>query len=212
MAIGLEKYKKLLTDLLPTGRAWQQVRGHELFKGMAIEFCRVEERGADLLKEIGPETTTELLEDWENLLGLPDECTPEDQTINERRVQIAQKLGTLGGLNAGYYKHIASLLGFDIEIENPVPFRVGVARIGDALTNNSIRDTFSVGSNRVGEQLRVFGWQFYFIAKVPASELSKFRVGENRVGDTLVDFGNVLLQCTLSKYKSAESGIVFRFI
>jgi len=179
---------------------------------MAVEYCRIEDRGANLLDEIGPLTTFELLEDWEQLLGIPDECTPDGQTIDERRLQVAQKLGTLGGLNANYLIHIASLLGFDIEIENPVPFRVGIARVGDELTNNDIRDTFRVGVNRVGDQLNVFGWQFYFIAKIPASELSEFRVGENRVGDRLVETGNALLQCTIRKLKPANSGVVFRFI
>lgn len=212
MPARLEKYQDLLKRLFPVGRAWENVKNHNLLRGMAIEFCRIDDRGADLLRELNPATSLELLEDWEQLLGIPDECTPDGQTIEERRLQVTQKMGTLGGLNANYLEHIASLLGFDIIIENPVPFRVGIARVGQALTNNEIRDTFRVGANRVGDQLRVFGWQFYFIANIPATELNQFRVGQNRVGDRLVETGNELLQCTLRKNKPANSGVVFRFI
>ena len=212
MASNIDKYQTLLKKLLPLGRAWDEIKRHELLRGMAVEFCRIEDRGKELLTEFGPLTTTELLEDWEQLLGIPDECTPEDQTVAERRVQVYQKMGTLGGINAQFYIDLAESLGFTITIENPVPFRTGNQRVGDALYNSeSLRDVFEVGENRVGDQLRVFGWQFYFIARIPASELSKFRVGENRVGGRLVETGNELLECTIRKLKPAHSGVVFLF-
>jgi len=211
MASNLKKYQSLFKKLLPMGRSWENVKEHDLFKGMAVEFCRVEDRGIDLLNEFGPLTSTELLGDWEKLLGLPDECTPENQTVGERRIQVNQKLGTLGGINAKFFVDLAATLGFTITIENPVPFRVGKQRVGGALYNNSIRDTFQVGKNTVGQQLNVFGWQFYFIARVPASELRKFEVGRDTVGSRLVETGNELLECTIRKLKPANSGVVFLF-
>lgn len=212
MASLVEKYQGLLKKLLPPGRAWENVKEHEILKAIATEFCRVEERASDLLEtEFDPLLTTELLPDWEQLLGIPDECTPEDQTLDERRIQVQQKLSALGGLSAQYYVDLAKLLGFDITVFNPIPFRVGRARVGDGLYNNSIRDTFVVGTNRVGDQLRVFGWQFYFIARIPITELTKFRVGTARVGEPLVSFGNSLLECTIRKSKPAHTGVVFLF-
>lgn len=212
MASNVKKYASLLKNLLPLGRAWENVKDNTLWRGLGTELCRVEDRGVDLLREFGPLTTDELLDDWEALLGIPDECTPADQSINERRVQINQKLGLVGGINAQFYIDLAASLGFTIEIENPLPFTVGRMRVGDALYNNQPpRDTFRVGDNVVSNQLAVFGWQFYFIAKVPVAELTRFRVGNSRVGEPLVEFGNALLQCTIRKSKPAHSGVVFLF-
>lgn len=197
---------------MPIGRAWDQAKDHILFKALSYEFCRIEERAADLVDiEFDPLLTNELLTDWETMLGIPDECTPADQTIDERRVQVKQKLSTLGGMSAKFYIDLAKLLGFDIEVFNPIPFTVGRQRVGDGLYNNSIRDVFEVGQNRVGDQLRVFGWQFYFIARIPISELTNFKVGTSTVGEPLVAFGNELLECTIRKYKPAHSGVVFLF-
>ncbi|MBW1784813.1 MAG: DUF2313 domain-containing protein, partial [Deltaproteobacteria bacterium] len=116
MAGSVKKYSSLLKNLLPLGKAWENVKNNSLFEGLATELCRIEDRGVDLLREFGPLTTEELVEDWEALLGIPDECTPEDQTLDERRIQINQKLGLVGGINAQFYIDLAASLGFTITI------------------------------------------------------------------------------------------------
>ena len=205
------RYKKLLGDLLPVGKAWDNVKLNTLLDAMAVEFTRVHGRAADLLAEMYPGATDELLADWESLLGIPDECTPENQTDDERRVQILQKLATTGGISAEYYVFIAKQLGFDISIETARPFRVGVSRVGDALTNRRGDSRFRVG-DAVGKGLDQFGWQFYYIVTIPVTELIRFRTGgDSRVGDPLVLYSNALLECTLKKLKPAHAGIYFRF-
>lgn len=212
MAADFKKYMRLLAKLLPFGKAWEQIKEDPLLDGMAVELCRVEDRGKDLLREIDPRVSVELLDDWEQLLGIPDECTPANQSIEERQLQVTQKLSALGGLSKTYYEQIALQLGFDITVRNDIPFRVGRARVGDRLTNSErLRTVFRVGESRVGEQLRTFGWIFYWTAIIPVSEQSLFRVGSSRVGEPLVEFGNELVQCTLRKLKPAHTGIVFLF-
>ena len=94
------RYKRLIKKLFPTGWAWRINEGGRfdaLVGGLAQEPCRIEERGFKFLDEMDPNTTFELLEDWERLLGIPDECTPEgsDPTLSERRLRVLQKLTTL---------------------------------------------------------------------------------------------------------------------
>jgi len=225
MASDLEKYASLLKKLLPRGLAWDQVKDtSDILKALAGEFCRVEERAGDLLnKEMDPSLTEELLTDWETMLGIPDECTPDDLTIGERRVQIVQKLADTNGLSADFYEGLGALLGHEISARNAVPFRVGKGRVGQFLENtDGTRFKFRVGQNLtaynatgtvgvVGQQLRGYSWIHYFVVTIPIEELVKFRVGLSRVGDPLVDFGNELLECTLRKRKPARAGIVFRF-
>lgn len=214
MANAVDKYLKVISDLLPNGKAWEHVKCSPLIKGMSYEFARFEERVRHFLgSELDPRLSVELLPDWEALLGIPDECTPENQTIERRQEQVVQKLTAQGGIDAAYYEFVGSQLGFAIEVLNTPDFRVGISRVGQELTNHEPLNStlFRVGINRVGTQLRLYGWRFYFIVKVPASELEQFRVGAKRVGDRLVETGNELVECTIKKLKPAHVGVVFRF-
>lgn len=214
MAECTKKYASLLKRLLPEGRAWEQIKLSALWEGLAGEFCRIEQRAKDLLyREFDPLQAEELLDDWMDLVGIPDECTSIDLTEDELRRQVVQKLATLGGISAKYFEEVASFLGFeDIDVFNYVPFTVGRSRVGDPLTNDSPpRDVFRVGTHTVGQRLKTPGWVHYFGVRVPIAEFTYFRVGLSRVGEPLVDFGNRLMECTLTKIKPAESGIFFTF-
>lgn len=212
MASNLDKYKEHIKRLLPTGFAWDQVRLHPLWEGIAGEFCRIGDRAKDLLREIDPNQTSELLEDWKATVGIPDECTPDDITLQETRDQIVQKLATEGSLSAKFFEDLALFYGFEITVTNWVPFQVGKSRVGDRLSNTTPpRDIFRVENNRVGDQLRTFGWVHYFNAELPLTANDPFRVETNRVEDRLVVYGNELLQCTIKKLKPAHSGVTFTF-
>lgn len=213
---GIKKYTRLIKKLLPLGRAWDDIREDaiNLFPGLATEFCRVQDRAKDLLDEIDPGTSTDLLEDWEALLGLPDECTPENVDLNERRQQARQKLAAVGGLSAAFYEQIAANLGFEAFVSDAHPFRVGLSRVGDRLYNPLVpeRDVFKVGTGfAVGDPLVAWKWDFCFIIDVEATVIEPFRVGQNTVGQPLVEFGNELLECTIAKLKPAHTCSFFTF-
>lgn len=212
---ALERYKEALSKLLPLGRAWERIRENALgfLDAFAPEFCRVEERATDLLKEFDPGTSTELLDDWEQLLGLPDDCTPATIDLNERRAQARQKLAAVGGISATFYEELADSLGFEAFVSDIRPFRVGISRVGDGLFNpfDPDVDVFRVGRERVGNRLVTHGWVFCFEVNVEATVVEPFRVGENRVGDRLVRFGNEILECTIAKKKPAHTCAFFTF-
>lgn len=210
---GIKKYTKLIKKLLPPGRIWDNIREDviNLFPGVATEFCRVQDRAKDLLTEFDPGTSTQLLSDWEQLLGLPDECTPENSDLNERRQQARQKLAAVGGLSAPFYEQIAENLGFDAIVTDAHPFRVGESVAGDYLYNSlEDRDIFKAGFT-VGEYLVNWRWDFCFIVNVEATVVQPFEVGNNVVGDPLVTFGNSLLECTIAKLKPAHTCSFFTF-
>lgn len=208
----IKKYVQLIKNLLPFGFAWDSIKEDSLnlFQGIATEFCRVDDRAKDLLVEFDPGTATELLTDWETLLGLPDECSPPETDLIERRVLARQKLAAQGGLSANYLESIADNLGFDAEITDYLQFRVGRQRVGDPLTND-FDIKFRVGSSRVGEQLRITGWLYVFNVNVLATDVGQFRVGTNRVGDSLRTFENPILECTMFRSKPAHTQPFFTF-
>jgi len=215
MATLLEKYTGVLRKLFPRGKAWNELRRDDLglLSGMAVELTRLDERAKDLLEEIDPRTSTELLEDWEELLGIPDECTMSLTDINERRAQAGQKLAAQGGMTKSFYEGVAERLGFDAIVTDYRAFRVGKSRVGERLSNNFDPDTdvFRVGRNRVGESLKIYKWRYTFEVNVEATDVTKFRVGIGRVGEPLVAFENPLLECTIAKLKPAHTSAFFTF-
>jgi uncharacterized protein YmfQ (DUF2313 family) len=86
---------------LPSGAAWPRVAesvSAQWAKGLTQEFGRVGDRAAQLLLEMDPRTTTELLPDWERVTGLPapgPEGLPV--TIEGRRAAVVARLLARGG-------------------------------------------------------------------------------------------------------------------
>lgn len=211
-AAKLEKYKQLLINLFPGGKLWQpneQPVFNALLESSAQELCRVDDRNAQMLLEIDPRTTSEAIDQWEAFLGIPDECTSDEQTEDERRTQIIQKLTNIGGLSANFYEFIGLQLGFEIFVTDFQPFRVGRQVVGDSLSND-FQETFTVGCP-VGEQLTVEGWRTFFEVNMPVTAADVFEVGDNTVGQPLRDFTNELIECTIKKLKPAHTGAFFTF-
>ena len=195
-----KKYNNLLKRLFPDGWAWDAKNQKtsnlsKLIASMSEEYTRIDDRGANLIKESNPATTFELLPDWERVFGLPDECSPtQDLSIQQRRQRIIQLLTTRGGQNKGFYQTLASNFGFDvnvIEVSDQPPFRAGSGRAGDKLTNGV--------------------WRYAFVIQAPADSLVKFRAGISTAGDRLLLVQNSTLQCLIEKYKPAHAVAIFNF-
>ena len=113
--------------------------------------------GALLLEEFG-DTTDQLIDSWERVLGLPPYVAPVITTFNEdeiegdmllggggtvtsnaasvltaRQNRIVMKLRATGGLSVAYFESLASALGYGITLTGGKPFMAGIGRAGDAL-------------------------------------------------------------------------------
>ncbi len=212
VASKLAAYRQLLIDLLPKGRLWQpkaQPEFSKLLGSTAQELCRVDDRVKQMFLEVDPRTTDETLDQWEDVFGIPDECTPEGQTDDERRTQLTQKMTNIGGLSKTFYEFLATQLGFPTTVvENRINFVAGRARAGDPLTNYFNRH-FVAGST-AGTPLSEIGWRFYFNVELPITASSHFVAG-SVAGTPLQSFSNELLECTFRKLKPAHAGVTFTF-
>lgn len=138
MTHSVEAYARQLKALLPRGPVWLDrwknerslltaagtvaepiatyrvdTRIHQVMMALSEELVRVEQRGADLVEEADPRTTEELLEDWERMLGIPDDIVTElAATPAERRLAIMTKLVGRGGQNAAFFEGLALLAGY----------------------------------------------------------------------------------------------------
>ncbi len=120
-----------------------------IFGALAFELSRLEGRAFNLFKEAVPGLSTEMLEDWETTLGLPEYGISTAGLTEEQRQQIAQAKFYSDynlGLSKQFYIDYAQTLGFAITIDDSgdlsKPFLV--ACTGD--------DVYDIGS-RVGDRL-----------------------------------------------------------
>ncbi|NYY77123.1 hypothetical protein DMH20_01870 [Escherichia coli] len=74
--------------------------------GAAPSLTRVHQRADALMRELDPRTTTELINRWERLCGLPDECIPAGtQTLRQRQQRLDAKVNLAGGINEDFTLH-----------------------------------------------------------------------------------------------------------
>ena len=191
------QYLKLLQSLLPKGYAWNRDEDSDIGQflyGEAGEFARVEGRAYDLLQERDTRYASELLIDHETDLGLPDECSPDGQTIQERRLAAHTKLISLGGQNPAYFIELAEAYGWEVTIEEFSPFICGAHGAYD----------------RCGESLSIFWWSVTIT--IGGGNLIHFLCGSSECGDSLGFLGDVdSMICIFNKYKPAHTSLVWGF-
>ena len=208
----IQKYVDLFIKLLPRGKLWkpkEQPVFLKLINSLMTEFCRVDDKIVEMKRAVDPRTAGDSIDLWESMLGLPDECTPSEQTEQERIDQVVQKFTNIGGLSKNFYEYVGAQLGFpEVEVKNWRNFVAGRGRAGDPITNYWDR-TFVAGS-LAGDPLKDIGWLYYFNVELPASASFQFVAG-SLAGDPLREFGNELLECTYKQIKPANAGITFSF-
>lgn len=195
MALDSEAYRDLLKSLIPVGAAFPRdddTEMHKLLHGMADELARLDARAVDLLREVLPSETIELLTDWERVAGLPDRCNGSlELTLQGRRNVLLSKLASTGGQSPQYFIDVAASLGFVVTIEEYRPFRAGMSTAGDSLTNGD--------------------WIYTWTVHAPEETIISFRAGKSRAGEPLRDWGNELLECKINGLKPAHTLVLFAY-
>ena len=87
------QYVGTFQALLPRGKAWLlRDRSRRFVQGVAVELARAHNWIVDLIAEMDPSTSTDLLEAWERSVGLPESGDEIAGTTAERRLDIAAKI------------------------------------------------------------------------------------------------------------------------
>jgi uncharacterized protein YmfQ (DUF2313 family) len=204
--MSAEAYARQLKQLLPRGRLWSLDPDSVLSKlclGIAEELARVEGRGAALVDEVDPRTTLELLDDWERVLGLPDDCYDEPPTsVTERRLAAVQKLTSRGGATPQFFIDLAALLGFTVTITEYTSdvARAGTLRSGDRIYSPAWAYAFKVNVDLASPALE--GW---------SAESIFFRSGTGRSGDRLRSWNGPVLECIIRRSRPAHTVVLFSY-
>ena len=190
-----EHYRAQLQALLPQGGAWPRESEAVLTRALhafADEMARLDARGDDLLEEIDPRTTVELLADWERVAGLPEDCAPAVVlSTEERRAALVAKLANSGGQSRAYFIELARALGFEITITE--------------------FDPSVCGEMQCGEELQGEAWATAWRVNAPLFSPVQFICGAGACGDTLGGATNAPLECAFGHLKPAHTFLFFEY-
>lgn len=122
-----EQQTNVLASYLPNNKIFEVKNDvdsnlRKVLLGLAQEFTNYRDSVNELVQEYFPDQTTLFIEDWEKVVGLPDDCLPIATTIEERRTNVLLKLAGINATTAKQFTDIAAILGFDIEITNAADF------------------------------------------------------------------------------------------
>ncbi len=194
MGMTAKDYLSQLFALLPRGAAWTgkltSTRG-QLLWGLSEEPARIDARGFDLLDEAHPARTVEILPEWESVFGLPDSCTGELETLQERRAALIAQVTLIGGQSVGFFISMAQSRGYEITITEHAPFRAGVNTAGDSVQGDA--------------------WQFAWAVNAPETTVTSFRAGQSGAGEPLRTWGNDLLECTFEQLCPAHTTLIITY-
>ncbi len=108
-------YRRSLMALLPRGLAWPRKLDSmlgRLLAAFADGLARFDVDASALERELDPRTAVQLLPDWEEMLGLPDPCVTEAQSIEQRQRAAYSKLTAEGGASRPFFIGLAADVGY----------------------------------------------------------------------------------------------------
>ena len=120
-AVTRDAYRDQIHALLPAGRAWPEEADttlDDLVQAIAVAFAEIDLNDANLLDEIRPSTTFDLLPEWERVAGLPDSCSVLGSTAAVRRASLLEKLVTKPSLHPSEFERIGRTFGVDITVSD----------------------------------------------------------------------------------------------
>jgi uncharacterized protein YmfQ (DUF2313 family) len=143
-----------------------------------------------LLAEMFPDQTSDLLTDWERVVGnVPGPNDP----LQDRRDRVVMKLRQLGGLSVGYFLGLAQTLGYTVSIVEPVPLMAGWGAAGDTLYAPEIDGQWGV---------EIMGKAIYH-----------FRAGQSSSGESLTWWQpDTVLEDLFRELKPAHTFVYFSYL
>jgi uncharacterized protein YmfQ (DUF2313 family) len=197
MGMNVQAWLASLQALLPPGRAFTREPGANLtslLEGAAAMFAAAEDRALDLRNQSAdPLIATDMLPDWERLLGLPDECTADLLLSLADRQRIAgQRLVELGGQSRAHFIDLAARLGEPgCTISEFRPFNCN-DDCNDALNGPDDRFTWRVNIPR------------------PAGDV-RWMTCNDDCTSALQEFTPSLIECPISERRPAHTTVLFSY-
>jgi len=192
MGMTADQYFSQQVALLPRGILWDSLVEHELgelLRAQAKEYARIDARTDDLLKEADPRKTYEMLIDWETDFGLPEKCTDEALTLEQRNKVLHAKVTNLGGQSRQFFIDLAKGLGYDITITEFSIFNFE-SSFEDPMTDEN--------------------WLFVWRVNAPEETINYMTV-ESGLDEPYATWGNERLECSINRLKPDHTTVLFAY-
>ncbi|ENG4086477.1 TPA: phage tail tape measure protein [Escherichia coli] len=150
--------------------------------------------GKESLRELDPRTTTELINRWERLCGLPDECIPAGtQTLRQRQQRLDAKVNLAGGINEDFYLAQLAALG------RP-----------DATITRYDKSTFTC-SSACTDAVNAPEWRYYWQVNMPAATNTTWMTCGDPCDSALRIWGDTVVECVLNKLCPSHTYVIFKY-
>lgn len=193
--MSVDAWREALIALLPPSSAINRQPGGVLVRVLeacGATFREVERRVLSLVAQFDPLQADELLDDWERLYALPDECLDDPVNDEQRRQRVNMRRLMLGGASPEYFRQMVIAMGYpDCRIEEFRPFRA-TSKCTDALNQG--------------------GWRFAWRVSVVASANVVTATATMKCTDALRSWGDPGLLCLLSRYKPAHTVVLVGYV
>ena len=183
-------YQEILIGLLPpVSYARNGAKQQQQAQIDAHVSDDVQSSAARVLDAMQPETAGEMLASWERVLYL----SGQGKSYSQRLSAVLHKINALGGLSIPYFTQLAKSAGYNIKIDEPQPFRVGVNRAGDRLATEDI--------------------MFVWVVNVQSSSqiVWRFRAGMSTAGERLSTFSDSVIESIFQDLKPAHTAVRFTY-
>ncbi len=195
--LGPDDFQHAALNLLPRGPAWPRDLDGILAKAMGAIgdlFARFHADASNIVdNELYPPTTAALLPEWEAAYGLPDPCTPQPQTIEQRIAALMAKITDLGSLSRQKFIDLAAAIGYEITITEFLPSSGIGTCIGPCT-----------------EPVLAYAWRFAWQVNAPATTIGVLTCNGDCVSP-LRWWGNEDLECTLGRKNRATRFVLFSY-
>lgn len=184
-------YTQQQMQLLPLGPAWPQEglsQSLRVFGSTGASMQALHKRANQLIEEADARTTSELLDDWERVVGLPDPCLEPPGSTAERRRRVVQRLTYQGGQSTAFFVGFLGALGYSgCTVTEFRPMRA---------------------NSKCNAALNQGGWRFGWRVNVPAAVNKKVMTVRGRCNDPLASWGDPGLECLLAVHKPAHTRLL----
>lgn len=127
---GTAAYLQQLQALMPRGRAWTRDADATLtalLRAFAAGMAALDLKALQARIDILPSRTTDLIDEWERTVGLPDACSEEAATgIAARRAAVVERLVARPDLNPRTFVDLARSFGLTVTVDEQDQARAGM--------------------------------------------------------------------------------------
>jgi len=192
---SIEAWREALLALLPPSSMINRQPGGVLVRvleAFGSSMRAVERLAMSLVAQFDPLLADEVLEDWEQLYDLPDECLDTPVGKEQRRQRVNMRRLMLGGATPEYFRQMVIGLGYpDARIDEFRPFRA---------------------TSKCTAAINQGGWRFAFRVNVVASANIVQATATSKCTAPLRAWGDPGLLCLLSRYKPAHTVVLVGYV